>query len=271
MKSLPIIRRIQIVRNFSRSTIIILLTIAFQLLGCSEDTDNNTVEDTDPSSVETLIAEPIVTKPTPEDTFAQLKTLFPKPIFDEEFTTLSEVTASKTYLDFLAQEYPSEKPFETLEEYLSVAQPDPERYKPFLKEFIGKANEEDIAIVHQMTLQYRCANAILYHLIQNGDIKAILAVLEKKISVLDEAPVKAWIEKHFPQRDFFDAFEIFVMETERADTLLIQEQFEKHGKNAGILWVALRNPALIAEVLNNFTNTDVFLKWTDGDFFLLQP
>lgn len=258
-------------QNFSRSTIFILLAIAFQLLGCSEDTDNDTVEDTDTSSVETLIAEPIVTKPTPEDTFAQLKTLFPKPIFDEEFTTLSEVTASKTYLDFLAQEYQTEKPFKTLAEYLNVAEPDPERYKPFLKEFIGKSNEEDIAIVHQMTLQYRCANAILYHLIQNGDIKAILAVLEKKLSILDEAPVKAWLDRHIPQRDFFDAFEKFVMETEKADALLIQEQFEKHGKNAGILWIALRNPTLAAEILNNFTNTDVFLKWTDGDFFLLIP
>ena len=174
-------------------------------------------------------------------------------------------------MDFLVQEYQTEKPFKTLEEYLNVAQPDPERYQPFLKEFIGKADEKDISIIHQMTLQYRCANAILYQMIQHGDIKAILAVLEKKLSVLDEAPVKAWLDRHIPQRDFFDAFEKFVMETEKADTLLIQEQFEKHGKNAGILWLALRNPTLTAEILNNFTNTDVFLKWTDGDFFILEP
>ena len=221
-------------RNFSRSTIIILLAIVSQLLGCSEDTDNDKIDEMDTSSVETLITEPVATKPTPEDTFAKLKTLFPKPIFDEEFATLNEVTSSKIYLDFLAQEYQTEKPFKTLVEYLNVAQPDPERYESFLKEFIGNANEEDISIIHQMTLRYRCANAILYQMVHDGNaIQAILAVLEKKLGILEEEPVKAWIEKHFPQRDFFDAYEIFVMETERADTLLIQEQFEKHGKNAG--------------------------------------
>ena len=198
--------------------------------------------------------------------------MFPKPIFDEEFATLNEVTTSKIYLDFLAQEYQTERPFKTLAEYLNVAQPDPERYKPFLKEFIGNANEEDIAIIHQMTLRYRCANAILYQMVHDGNaIQAILAVLEKKLGILEEEPVKAWMEKHIPQRNFFDAYEIFVMKTEKADTLLIQEQFEKHGKNAGILWIALRNPTLTAEILNNFTNTEVFLKWTDGDFFILEP
>ncbi len=257
---------------FLRSTIFILFAIVFQLLGCSEDPDIDMSEEVGATPTETVVSEPVATKPTPEDTFAKLKTLFPKPIFDEEFATLNEVTTSKIYLDFLAQEYQTEKPFKTLAEYLNVAQPDPERYKPFLKKFIGKADEEDISIIHQMTLRYRCANAILYQMLHDGDaVQAILAVLEKKLGILEEAPVKAWLDRHIPQRDFFDAFEKFVMETERTDALLIQEQFEKHGKNAGVLWIALRNPTLTAEILNNFTNTDVFLKWTDGDFFILEP
>ena len=174
-------------------TVFILFAIAFQLLGCSEDTDNDT------APVETFIAEPIPFKPTPEDTFAKLKMLFPNPILDGDFSTLGEVTDSKTYLDFLAQEYRTEKPFKTLAEYLSVAPPpDPERYKPFLKEFINKPNEEDIAIVHQMTLRYRCANARMYQNLHDGDaVKAILGLLEKKFSVLEETPMKAWLELHF--------------------------------------------------------------------------
>ena len=150
-------------------TVFILFAIAFQLLGCSEDT------------------------------FAKLKMLFPNPILDGDFSTLGEVTDSKTYLDFLAQEYRTEKPFKTLAEYLSVAPPpDPERYKPFLKEFINKPNEEDIAIVHQMTLRYRCANARMYQNLHDGDaVKAILGLLEKKFSVLEETPMKAWLELHF--------------------------------------------------------------------------
>ena len=249
-----------------RFTVFILFAIAFHILGCSENTDDDT------APVETLVVEPIPPKPTPEDTFAKLKTLFPKPIFDEEFTTLVEVTASNTYLDFLTQEYRTEKPFKTLAAYLNAAPPDPERYRSFLKEFIGEPNEEDIAIVHQMTLQYRCANAILYQMTHDGNVvKAILAVLEKKLSVFEEAPTKAWLELHFPNRDFFENFDSFVTDTEREDTLLIEEQFEKHGKNDGTLWLALRNPALTAEILSNFTNIDVFLKWTDGLFFPPKP
>ena len=250
-----------------RSTVFILFAIAFHLLGCSEDPDNNT------TSVEKLIAEPIPPKPTPEDTFAKLKTLFPNPILDGDFTTLDEVTTSKTYLDFLTQEYQADKPFKTLPEYLNVAPPtDSGRYKSFLKKFINKPNEEDIAIVHQMTLQYRCANARMYQMLHDGNVvKAILGLLEKKLSVLEEAPMKAWLELHFPNGDFFKDFENFVTETEREDVLLIQEQFEKHGKDDGLLWLALRNPVLIAEILNNFTNTAVFLQWTNGVFFQQNP
>ena len=258
-----------------RFTVFILFAITtFQLLGCSEDLDNDT------TSVEKLIAAPIPAKPTPEDTFAKLKSIFPRPIFDEEFTTLIEVTASKTYLDFLTQEYRTGKPFKTLGDYLDVAKPDPERYKPFLKESIGRSNEEDIAIVHQMTLNYRCANAIFYQMIHGEDdgknaFKAIFTMLEKRLSIFDEAPVKAWVEIHLPNPDqakeFFTALEQFVNETERKDALFIQEQFAQHGKDDGLLWLAVRNPALTAEILNNFTNTNVFLRWTEGIFFQQNP
>lgn len=257
-----------------RFTVFILFAIAFQFLGCSEDPDNDT------TSVEKLVAEPIPAKPTPEDTFAKLKMLFPKPIFDGDFTAMGKVTASKTYLDFLTQEYRTGKPFKTLGDYLDVAKPDPERYKPFLKESIGRSNEEDIAIVHQMTLNYRCANAIFYQMIHGEDdgqdaLKAIFAMLEKRLSIFDEAPVKAWVEIHLPNPDqakeFFTALEQFVNETERKDTLFIQEQFKQHGKDDGLLWLAVYNPLLTAEILNNFTDTAVFLKWTNGDFFILNP
>ena len=257
-----------------RFTVFILFAIiTLQLLGCSEDPD------TDTTSVKKVIAEPIPAKPTPEDTFAKLKTIFPRPIFDEEFTTLIEVTASKTYLDFLTQEYRTEKPFKTLADYLEVAKPDPERYKPFLKESIGRSTEEDIAIAHQLTLNYRCANVILYQMMHDGNqenvLKAIFAMIEKRLSVFDEAPVKAWVEIHLPNPDqakeFFTALEHFVTETEKKDALFIQEQFAQHGKDDGILWIAVRNPALTAEILNNFTNTNMFLRWTEGDFFQQNP
>ena len=275
IKRLSPIRKGQTMQHSLRFTVFILFALAFQLLGCSEDPD------TDTTSVEKVIAEPIPPKPTPEDTFAKLKMLFPKPIFDVDFTRLDEVTTSKTYLDFVTQEYRTKKPFKTLAEYLEVAKPDPERYKPFLKESIGKSNEEDIAIIHQITLDYRCANVRLYQMIHGGEdnikdgLNAIFAVIEKKLLILDEAPVKAWMEIHLPNQDqakeFSTDLERFVTETEKKDALFIQEQFEQHGKDDGLLWLAVHNPALTAEILNNFTNTDVFLRWTEGIFFQQNP
>ena len=83
------------------------------------------------------------------------------------------------------------------------------------------------------------------------------------------------MEMHLPNqgqgKEFFTTFENFVQETEKEDARLIEEKFEQHGKDDGLLWLALHNPALTAEILNNFTNTAVFLRWTEGVFFQQNP
>ena len=250
-----------------RSSIFILLAIAFQLLGCSEETDN------DPVIPKTKPTPPEL---TPETTFENLKILFPRRIFDTDFVTLGEVISSKPYLDFLTEEYQMGRPFKTLEEYFKVAEPDPERYKPFLKESIENPQEKDINVLHQIVMQYRCANAVQYEMIHDRNLfGALFLPIGKKLAILEEPPIQAWLDLHFPgwfdegfeNQDFFIAIDAFVIETEKEDVRFIQKLFEKHGKDDGLLWLALRHPILTAEILNNFTNTVVFQEWIDGKYF----
>ncbi len=44
----------------------------------------------------------------------------------------------------------------------------------------------------------------------------------------------------------------------------LHEQFKvRNGVNDGLLWSALLKPALISEILTNFSDPDLFLRWID--------
>jgi len=222
--------------------------ISFQLLGCI---------DTLPDLTEVVGAEETIET---DGTFARLRNMFPNAILDDDFQTLREVTASKTYLDFLRHAHPTAEPFQTYEEYLQVAPPDAERYLPFLKEWVGNPTAEDVEVLHRMTRVSREANLILFR--KDLVLKGLLDLFEKKIGVFTEPSAKAFLERHnLGAEEFPSAFEAFVAETEQADALWLQAQFEEHGVDAGLLWSALRKPALIGEILQNFPSTDLFLKW----------
>ncbi len=259
-------------QNFLRFTTVILFAIAFQFTGCGDAPPDIVApkgEETT-AQVQTLAPEPIATKPTPENTFARLRNLFPLPIVNADFTTLRKVLDSDTYLDFLTQEFPTEEPFQTFEAYLEVASPDEERYLPFLKKWVGNPTAEDVELIHWLTGKYREVNLHIFRVefqrdIRQGDIFHEAGRAFKKIAVVAAAPrVEAFMTRHALQDDFGPALEAFVAATEREDARWLHEQFEaQNGIDEGLLWVALRKPALIGEILHNFSNADVFLKWVE--------
>ncbi len=244
----------------------LLLAIASQLLGCT-DTTPDIVKASDEETtapVETLAPEPIATKPTPaEGTFEALRRKYPTVILDDNFVTLRKVTASDIYTDFLTQEFPTDEPFQTYEEYLQVSPPDPERYRPFLEKWIGEPTDEDIVVVHRMTEVFREVNIILFG--KDFAIGDILAIFEKKLGVLEEAPVDAFLKRHHLNAEHFAiAFEAFVAETEAADARWLHEQFEEqHSIHSGMLWSVLRKPAIVGELMQHFSSKDLFLNWVD--------
>lgn len=228
------------------------------------------------------IKEPETRELTHGDTFSKLKLLFPHRMLDEKFQTLRELTTTRTYLDFLSQEYPAEKPFQTFDAFLETAPPDSQRYLPFLKEFIENPTDEDITFLHQITQGYRNANAIQHHFFfdPNPDALHIHRVMEKKIAIMENKAVREWFERRFqareiPPLDFLQTvmlpIENFVIETEKEDARRIQQLFNEHGRDNGTIWLAILEPTLAGEIINNFTDAEVFVTWVKGDFFPDQP
>lgn len=260
-------------------TVMLLIPVCFSWLGCGDTPDDmmKPVEEETLNPVETLTLEPILPKLTVEETFTELRKSFPNPVLDRGFRTLRELTASGTYLRFLSQEYPAEEPFETFDAFLETAEPDSGRYTPFLMEFIEHPTAKEVAIIHHMTRVYRSANVIQWHVFHGRNAGAGMdEVLRRKVSVVDEPDVKAWLKAHFddPNQDakvlsqmFFMPFEEFVLETEKADALRIKELFDEHGRDAGLIWLAILEPALTGQILNDFTDTDFFLRWSEGALF----
>ena len=253
---------------------LILCAMVFQLLGCSENTDIKMTE------TEEAITKPVrvsdtetITTTTPklrgEPTFERLRNQFAGRLENRgNFTALRNITTSQTYLDYLAEAYPTEKPVKTLEEYFQIAPPDAERYIPFLKKWIGNPIEKDIAVMHRITATYREANLMLFHVFhlpKREEIpKHIALVFEKKIGVIVEPATEAFLHRHQIQRDKFTApLEEFVLATEIADAIWLHEQMEVDGTDLGLLWSAIHRPALIGEILQNFSSIDHFLEWID--------
>ena len=259
----------------------IFLVFMLFVLGCH---DNPTI--TSPIEAQSVQNQQKALELTQEEAFSKIKSLYPNAVLDEEFRTLKDLTTTQTYLDFLSQEYHTEKPFQTYENFLETAQPDQERYLPFLEKFLENPSPKDIAILHQLTQQYRNFNATQYHLFfdENNDVNDAVELVNKKgLFIMENRDLHKWLEEvrlkaqEGPREafdfllTFFAAFENFVIQTEKADTHAIQELFVQHGEDDGTIWLALLEPSLTGQIIKDFTNIEVFLNWVKGDFFLDRP
>ena len=253
--------------QYSLSLTLMVCAMVFQLIGCSENTD---IKMTETEKVDVTLVE----TPTPETIFERLRNQFAGRLENHgNFTALRRITTSQTYLDYLAEVYPTEKPVKTLKAYFQIAPPDAERYIPFLEKWIGNPIEEDIAVMHRITVNHREANLTLFN-IQNlrpadgidGEkiLENVLRIFEKKLFVMAEPATEAFLRRNQIQGDAFAApLEAFVLATEREDAIWLHEQMEMHGTDLGLLWSAIHRPALIGEILQNFSSTDNFLEWID--------
>ena len=266
-------------KNLLGLTVLLLFASVFQLTGCGDappdivaPNGEETRMQVEAGAAKPIATEPIATEPTPaEKTFARLRNQFPQPIVDADFTTLRKVVNSDAYLEFLAAEFPTDAPFQTFEAYLEEAPPDTERYLPFLKKWVGNPTPEDVEVIQWLTGEYREVNLHIFRIEfrqrvdQPGDIFQETAKAFEKLAVVAKAPrVEAFLTRHALQDDFSRAFEAFVAATAREDARWLHEQFEaQNGIDEGLLWAALRKPALIGDILQHFSSTDVFLKWVE--------
>ena len=260
-------------QHFLTITVCVLYATCY-LLGCGDPVDTSSRAEIEP--VATLNPTAMTGALTAEETFAKLRVVFPNTILDANFKTLRQVTMSQTYLDFIQHAYPIQSPFQSLEEYFQVAPPDAERYTDFLKDWVEAPTPEDVEKWHQVTVAYRCASLIPFRILnlppqplkqpKADEPTGIALMLEKRKEVRKAIGLQAWLaDNEVDLLPFLIAFEVFVVETEKADAVWLREQFEvRNGVDEGLLWSALLNPALIGEILTNFSRPEIFLKWIEN-------
>lgn len=232
------------------------------------------------------------------EVFEELRQMFPDPILDEDFKTLKQVTRSKVYLDYLKSEFPTDEPFETIEAFINVAPPPVERYQDLLNKHFENVTEKDYLGIHQLTLLERRSNMMLMSAHKTGNAKYRRAAtqlssfkflrehLRRRLETEDTAIMwsfrlrrdhaKLLWESRFREADdaeqdrFIDLYMQFAVETQKTDTDWIQAQFENHGQDDGLLWIAVENPVLIGEIITNFPppRTELFLTWVEQTFIL---
>lgn len=216
-------------------------------------------------TAESVESEVVATAPTPEQTFAKLQTGFPN-VLDAEFKTLRKIVNSKTYLDFLRRENSIDKTVQDFDELLEVVPPPTERYLPFLEEHFKTPGEIDVVGMHRMTGYTRNMLARLCEAPQ--DIFLIMDEFAQASG--NDEDIDKWMSFRFDNQgpDVIELFSLatadFVKKIESEDQARIREHFEQYGRDAGLLWLALREPVLTGHILNDFPNTDIFLRWVDG-------
>ena len=252
-------------RFFNRLQICLLLAVSL-FFACQSSPDPSTLksqkEDIDTENG----IEPIARPPTIEETFEHLKRENPGDILDDDFKTLRRLVTSKTYLDFLRHNHPIEDQFQTFDAYWQIAALDPSRYMPFLKEYLEKPAEEDIANVHLFAVHDRHVMTREYH---GENPERFLDEWEK----LFRGPGMDIVLRHFVDDEnvlmmslLIVEITLYVKETEQTDAALAQELLNKHGEHDALIWIAIKDPVLIGYILKDFTDPQVFLKWMRGEF-----
>ena len=187
--------------------------------------------------------------------FVELRQMFPNPILDEDFKTLKQVTRSKVYLAYLKSEFPTDEPFETLEEFINIASPPVERYRDFLNKHFKNLTEADFLGIHQLTLLKRRTNMMHLASEKTGNERYLRAAvqlgafglmpdhLRQKLEKINSRTIwsfrlrrghaRRWWRSRFQNyaEDYKFTLSVmqFAVETQKADTDWIQTQFETYG------------------------------------------
>ena len=264
MKNTPIRLKISY-----RPFIVLGICYVFLLLGCSDEPDL-TLEPKEVTEEETTGGDAEVTrKELSEQAFTALQQQFQSPILDEQFETLYRISTSPTYLDFL-RNVPPDIPHQDFETFVKNSPPDAKVYTSVLKKHFGRAREEDIIVVHRLHQVFQKARIAIYH-------GADQLTVEEKILVpaILEEPIFEWALKRVRDDEenfmvFDEDFQRLSRDIEFANIRKINKALKEHRKEQrpddGFIWLMLREPVLMGEVLESFTDTEIFLRWLKGEF-----
>ncbi len=215
---------------------------------------------------------PVQRPPTIAETMAALRLEFPGNVLDEDFTRIREIIESETYVEFLKRTYPQENQFQNFDEFWELASVDEAAYLEFLNTYFKPPHAEptaaDVSVLHYMMLHERYINIRLYH----GEDVA----WDTHFEMMMNDPVYSWIEQRFFLIDdgpdiilwikVLVQFAVWTEKLQEEDRESVQALFLEHGVQKGLLRVALEEPVRLGYILKDFTDTQIFKRWVDGEF-----
>jgi len=189
-------------------------------------------------------------------------------MLDRDFETLRKLVSDETYLDFLRRAYPMDTPVKTFEEFFQMALPPVERYLDFWRKHVEDIDELDadaLAILHKFLV-------VNWHMIIRGfhgeksNVNAILPFFTDGEENLLAPFAKNRELSAARFANILIQMVFFADETQEAGAEKVKVIIDTHGQDRGLVWLALRKPILLGQILLSFTDTDIFLKWVEGEF-----
>ena len=243
--------------------------------GCSDEPDR-TLEPKKAMAEKTTDGDTEITrKELYEQAFKALQQEFESPILDEGFETLHRISRSSIYLDFLRDIYPdvSHQDFKTfVEAFVENHPPNAELYSVILKKHFGRARKEDLIIIHRMHQVFQSARILIYHGADQDTAEE-----EILLPAIRGEPIFGWLIKRFKRLrndDILDAFgENFEQLSQNIEfsniariNRALKDRRTGQRPDDGFIWLMVREPVLMGEILESFTDTEIFLEWLKGEF-----
>ncbi len=249
-------------------TVLYLCSITL-LLGCSGEPDPTLKPEEAIEEKATDGDSEVTRKELYEQTFKALQQQFQSPILDDQFETLHQISRNPTYLDFLRSAYP-DVPHQDFKTFVKNSPPNAEVYEVVLHKHFGKPTRTDIVVAHHLHQDFQKGRILVYHgADQNTVIDEVLLPAFKK------APIFGWFVEH--AKDDEEGFEAFDKDFQRLSRDIefgniitinktLKDQRRERRPDDGFIWLMLREPVLMGEVLESFTDTEIFLKWIKQKF-----
>ena len=269
--------RFALLQRLCQCYIILFFSNIVLVSGCSNETDPVITPDVSDEQTTDSPVVIVIPEEHPElvAKFQELQDLFPPPILDEGFKTLQEMRASEPYLKFLRTAYPNVL-HQDLNTFFNNHLPSVERagmYTGVLKKHFEKATQRDIRAVHHFHHAFQSARISVYH----G--KGIDEAFDEVLTPLVFNGRSGEWAKQLPIDDEIgeDAFDAFTMDLEHLSRDIefanikkinqFLQRYDRKGKPGdAFIWLMLTDPALMGQILQDFTDTEIFRKWLRGGF-----
>lgn len=264
--------------TFKLLTVLLFLNLSM-FFGCTEKSDNLLAPPTETESVVTPDAVPIAN--LEERTFSRLSAAYPRPLSDESFKTFRALANSEIYLEFLSRAFKPAKPFQTFDELLDTVPPDNEnQIRLILKQHLEHivAEDEDIVDLHKVVVFQQILHIRIRLIILKNFPDPIfdhiplfpLHLQETRDRVYGSDRVQGWFRwlKNEQVHAFVDAYVAFAKADNDAGRKKLQELFDQHGQDNGLIWLAIQEPTIFWVILNTFTEpfgTGDVLHWTNPE------